>query len=281
MKKQEIKKNEELVEAFIGTKYNEFKAQTFNIGAFLAGPYYLFYRKMVLYAIITIIIEFILGVLIPYASIFIGLLLGFVANKIYLDFAKNKVAKIKITYPNKNMTELKELCKLKGGPSSAILITSIFATFACMVALMMLLATIATYLLYGTIPSINPLSSETYIINYDDEYTPGNNYKIYVSNDVDVFAEHFCSYVGCQTRTENYSIDYSRSTMNSLKKFLRDNFNSSVITVTPKDLTSYQENVIRAIVSKDEQSLIKALNNDYGEDSDIPLSTAFLNYFQA
>ena len=69
--------------------------------------------------------------------------------------------------------------------------------------------------------------------------------------------------------------------MNSLKKFLRDNFNSSVITVTPKDLTSYQENVIRAIVSKDEQSLIKALNNDYGEDSDIPLSTAFLNYFQA
>ncbi len=281
MKKQEIKKNEELVEAFVGTKYNEFKTQTFNIGAFLAGPYYLFYRKMVLYAIITIIIEFILGFLIPYASIFIGVLLGFVANKIYLDFAKNKVAKIKITYPNKNMTELKELCKLKGGPSSAILITSIFATFACMVALMMLLATIATYLLYGTIPSINPLSSETYIINYDDEYTPGNNYKIYVSNDVDVFAEHFCSYVDCQTRTANYSIDYSRSTMNSLKKFLRDNFNSSVITVTPKDLTSYQENVIRAIVSKDEQSLIKALNNDYGEDSDIPLSTAFLNYFQA
>lgn len=118
----------ELLKLFIGEKYNKFINSTFNVPAMFFTFLYYFYRKMFLYGILFFIANFLIINLIkvPLMSLGISILAGFFTNKVYLFYAKNKVAKIKKDNPNVTFGELKMLCSKKGGTSIGLLLLGIF-----------------------------------------------------------------------------------------------------------------------------------------------------------
>ena len=59
-KNNNVDEDEVLLEAFVGENYNSFKTDSFNVGAFFLNTIYLFYRKMVLYALGISFIYFVL-----------------------------------------------------------------------------------------------------------------------------------------------------------------------------------------------------------------------------
>lgn len=118
----------ELLKLFIGEKYNKFISSTFNVPAMFFTFLYYFYRKMFLYGILFFIANFLIINLIkvPLLSLGISVLAGFFTNKIYLFYAKNKVAKIKKDNSNVTFGELKMLYSKKGGTSIGLLLLGIF-----------------------------------------------------------------------------------------------------------------------------------------------------------
>ncbi len=111
--------DEELLRAFIGNNYDKITTKRFNFAGFFFTTCYLFYRKMFLYGLLFFLINFVIVNIIK--SFIINLLLcivvGFFVNKIYLHYAKKKIAKIKLENPQKNIEELKSICSNKGGTS--------------------------------------------------------------------------------------------------------------------------------------------------------------------
>lgn len=108
--------DDEYVQAFVGPNYQDFVQSQFNIGAFFLAQIYFFYRKMFLYGLAIYAVE--LTILMLTGKVYIGLIVslgfGFLTNKIYLSFARNKVNKLKQKYQG---GDLKMMCEKKGGTS--------------------------------------------------------------------------------------------------------------------------------------------------------------------
>lgn len=108
--------DDEYVQAFVGPNYQDFVQSQFNIGAFFLAQIYFFYRKMFLYGLAIYAVE--LTILMLTGKVYIGLIVslgfGFLTNKIYLNFARNKVNKLKQKYQG---GDLKMMCEKKGGTS--------------------------------------------------------------------------------------------------------------------------------------------------------------------
>ena len=138
---------EELAKEFVGNKYEIFKNSLFNVPAFFFTSLYMFYRKMYLYAFLTFILFF---VVINYFKGFIAivifhLVIGFIINKLYLSFARRKVAKIKANNPRKTIPYLKVMCSSSGGVSIGGLVVGIVLEFivALIISIVMVIAGIA------------------------------------------------------------------------------------------------------------------------------------------
>lgn len=80
-------------------------------------------------------------------TLLFNVVIGLFVNKIYLYYARKKVAKIKIENPQKSNTELKTTCVLKGGTSMGKVLLGIIAEIVLTVL-------IVTIILGGSIASI-------------------------------------------------------------------------------------------------------------------------------
>lgn len=111
--------DEELLKEFIGKNYEKITTRPFNFAGFFFTTFYMFYRKMFLYAIILFLVNlFVLNVINNFiVTILFNVAVGFLVNKIYLYYAKKKIDKIKSQNPQKNINELKAICSNKGGTS--------------------------------------------------------------------------------------------------------------------------------------------------------------------
>lgn len=123
--------DEELINAYVGTKYDKFKNGKFNIWALLFGPLYLAYRKMFWYGIGLCVVETILTNVVKIGIIF-GLILRVVlalfVNKLYLQEASKRVNKIKSENANVSNGGLVLASKITGGVSKDLLALAMYVT---------------------------------------------------------------------------------------------------------------------------------------------------------
>ncbi len=166
----------ELIAAYVGEKYSNFK-KPFNIFALLFGGAYFFYRKMFLYALLVFIINLlILNVIkITALSLLFRVVLGFVFNKLYLMDVAKKVKKIKYIRSQESIEDLKRICASKGGTSVGQLLLGIGAEI-----LIMIIITIVALLFFG----INLFTKAfSYGYSTDTSININNYYAIGVPND--------------------------------------------------------------------------------------------------
>ena len=111
--------DEELLRAFIGNNYEKITTRPFNFAGFFFTTFYMFYRKMFLYAILLFLVNLVvLNVINNFiVTLAFNVAVGFLVNKVYLFYAKKKIDKIKFQNQQKDINELKGLCSAKGGTS--------------------------------------------------------------------------------------------------------------------------------------------------------------------
>lgn len=129
--KAEQSADEELIEAYVGTKYDKFKNGKFNVWALLFGPIYLAYRKMFWYGIGLCVVETILTNVIKIGFLFgivLRIVLALFVNKFYLQDASKKVNKIKSENANVSKDALLMASKLSGGISKELLALAMYVT---------------------------------------------------------------------------------------------------------------------------------------------------------
>lgn len=129
--KPEQSDDEELIEAYVGTKYDKFKKGKFNVWTLLFGPIYLAYRKMFWYGIGLCVVETILTNAIKIGFLFVLVLrivLAIFINKFYLQDANKKVNKIKSENSNASTDVLLMASKLSGGVSKELLALAMYVT---------------------------------------------------------------------------------------------------------------------------------------------------------
>ncbi len=111
--------DEELLRCFVGNNYDKITKRPFNFAGFFLGTLYMFYRKMFLYALILFTGSLIISSVINnyFISLLFNVLVGLLVNKVYLYYAKQKIAKIKANNVGKSPEEIKSICASKGGTS--------------------------------------------------------------------------------------------------------------------------------------------------------------------
>lgn len=126
------KEDMELLKSFIGNNCEKIITKPFNFAGFFFNSFYMFYRKMFIYGIITYLIMLALMVFVKsvVVNLVICVIFGFVVNKIYISFAVNKIEKIKKENPNKDLNELKSICASKGGVSVGNIFLGFLTNFA-------------------------------------------------------------------------------------------------------------------------------------------------------
>ncbi len=114
--------DDELLRAFIGNNYEKITTRPFNFAGFFFTSLYMFYRKMFLYGILLFIVSLLISNFIIknvfIVSVLLGIVVGFLVNKVYLYYAKKQINKIKSENPQKSNEELKNICSTKGGTST-------------------------------------------------------------------------------------------------------------------------------------------------------------------
>ncbi len=141
-----LSNEEELLKAFIGANYDKITTKKFNFAGFFFSVFYMFYRKMFLYGLLLSIILIISSIARAFVIyIVFSIVLGLFVNKIYLSYAKKKIAKIKCQNPQKNIDELKKICSEKGGTSIGILILGVLTEFGIAFILVTILLLIISF----------------------------------------------------------------------------------------------------------------------------------------
>ncbi len=226
--------DEELLKAYIGNNYDKITTRKFNIAGFFFTTFYMFYRKMFLYAIVLFLVNF---VVINYAknfasiiSILFSVVVGLLINKIYIADAKKKISKIKQANPQKSIEELKNLCANKGGVSVGKVVIGFFTEIGIIVII------VAVMFLMG-------------VKSVVEEFLNLNNWNIEVSQDG-----------GNNTNDTNNSNSSTDGTLLKNVEFNGYSCVGSKCSVTIKDPNGNSADY--SINSDDE--LIKALN-DYKE----------------
>ena len=87
-------------------------------------------------------------------SLGLWIVIGLYVNKLYLSFAKKKIAIIKATYPQKNNEELKSICATKGGTSVGKIFLGLLAQFGIALVVLFIMTLIGIGSLIGDF--INP-----------------------------------------------------------------------------------------------------------------------------
>ena len=111
--------DDELLKVFIGNNYDKITTRPFNFAGFFFTTLYMFYRKMFGYGLLVFLLNLIvLNVINNFVvTLAFNVAVGLLVNKIYLSYAKKKIAVIKASNSQKSMEELKSICSTKGGTS--------------------------------------------------------------------------------------------------------------------------------------------------------------------
>lgn len=134
--------DDELLKAFIGNNYEKITTRKFNFAGFFFTTLYMFYRKMFGYTLIVFLINLIvLNVIDKFiVTLLFCIIVGFLVNKLYLSYAKKKVAIIKMSNPQKNQEELNKLCAAKGGTSVGQIFVGLFVEVVIAIVLYIIMA---------------------------------------------------------------------------------------------------------------------------------------------
>lgn len=152
-------KDEEYMKAFIANNYEKITKSKFSICAFFLGEIYYFYRKMFLYGIIIFVIRIILGMISPAIMIVLNIVLGIFTNKIYINYAQNKVDSYKLY----NKDNIMELCKKNGGTSIIMVLISVITEV--LLVFVMLFVFLSLGLSFGILALLSSFTSSNTKIN--------------------------------------------------------------------------------------------------------------------
>lgn len=154
--------SKELLKAYIGKNYEKITTRKFNFAGAIFGALYMFYRKMLGYAIIvflintiipTVILNVIKNSLLAFVIyILINIIIvGIFVNNIYVKFAKQKINKIKSNNPSKNIDELKSICTNKGGTSLGCLFLGIIIPIVMFIIIGIIMTIFSIGTMFGQI----------------------------------------------------------------------------------------------------------------------------------
>jgi len=108
-----------LQKEFIGQNYEKIMNSQFNLFAFFLNFIYYFYRKMYIYGIALSLIMFFVLLITRNIIIYVVMcgLVGVITNSLYKHFSLKKVQIIREDNEDKNIDEIKELCRDEGNTS--------------------------------------------------------------------------------------------------------------------------------------------------------------------
>ena len=134
----------ELLQAYIGNNYEKITSKSFNFAGFFLSFLYLYYRKMFLYGLLLfliniVVLNFVDTSIYFLASLGLNILVGFMVNKLYVNFALKKINKIRNNNPNKSAEELKAICASKGGTSVGMIFLGLLVEVLLSVVLVIVL----------------------------------------------------------------------------------------------------------------------------------------------
>ena len=174
-KEEEVKTddNNDLA-VFIGNNYQKITTKPFNFASFFFTSFYMFYRKMIIPGILFSILSTLVTSVIPifmktknyyfntaiiYLSVvIIGIISGFIFNKMYVKYANKQITKIKNQNSQKSPEELHNIILTRGGTSFGLLVVGIIIAFA--------ISGISSY-----VSSLFGYSNNTFNITKDDDGT--------------------------------------------------------------------------------------------------------------
>lgn len=169
--------NENLLREFIGNNYEKIRGGGFNFAAFFFGPFYLFYRKMILWGTILFAIDFVVSTIItvPFLSLFISVAIGALFNKFYVEYAKTEVESIRMSNPHNTL----DACIKKGGTSVGSIFLGLIIQCGVDIVLIILSALLGIGMFKNYKRDIEELKKETFVgkfeynesIKIDDQYT--------------------------------------------------------------------------------------------------------------
>lgn len=145
------KDDEELLKAFIGKNYEKITTNQFNIAGFLFTTFYMFYRKMFLYASLAFLLYVALLIFMNnfFVSIVLNILVGLFINKIYLSYANKKISKIKLKNNDKDINELKTICSKKGRTSVGKIFLGFLTELAIIVVVLFIMIAVGIGSIFG------------------------------------------------------------------------------------------------------------------------------------
>ncbi len=123
--------DDQLVRSFVGNNYDKISTKSWNWAAGLLSPAYLIYRKIYVLGIPIYVFNYFLSKVNNVAILLFDILLIIVAgsqfNKMYMDYAKKQVEKIKAENPNVDFNTLNSIVANKGGANLGLMFVIIIA----------------------------------------------------------------------------------------------------------------------------------------------------------
>ena len=175
---------DQLYQAFIGKNYHKIMTRTINFSGLFFGVFYMFYRKMIFYGVLILLIQLIVSFFIPtyiasmpYLSLIPNLLIFLLFNKLYLSYAGKKIDKIKSNYLHLQIDDLKVECANEGGTSIGNIFAGFFTTIIISFLIGLLLSLLGLGLSFKKIINYIKNPSNGFIdVEDDDELPKGKDY---------------------------------------------------------------------------------------------------------
>ena len=212
----------ELLEMYIGKNYNKIINKKFNFAGFFLTSIYMLYRKMIGYGILFMLLNMIITTLLPFLSIILFFVSGFMVNKLYISHAKKKINKIKEKNPNTPQGALLILCSKSGGtnllyPIAGLLIQIILLVISLTIFLTFILSTIFKVKIdFDPISFIEEIKLEYYIIPKDDRIYDGSNpYNIDIKVD-DIFTYEIPNEFTLYNKSNGFTYNYTNEEQGTL-----------------------------------------------------------------
>lgn len=175
---------EELLREFVGKNYEKITTRKFNFAGFFFTTLYMFYRKMFLYGIVLFLVNLVvLNVINNFiVTVLFNVIVGLFVNKVYLYYAKKKIAKIKMKYPQLSSEDLKGLCYLKGGRSIGRIFLGLLVELGIALGVLIVMVIIGIGGMFGSLfnPDNWEITTNGNDMNIHDNINVDNN----INNDV-------------------------------------------------------------------------------------------------
>ena len=123
--------DEQLLRSYVGNNYDKISTKSWNWSAGLLSPAYLIYRKLYIIGVPIYCVNLLLTRISSTVQLIFNIALIIIAgtqfNKMYINYAKKEVEKIKAENPNVDLLTLNSIATKKGGTSLGIMFAVIIA----------------------------------------------------------------------------------------------------------------------------------------------------------